>query len=384
MTFPRIPVLAVLLLFLAGAAEVAAQIRDPLLRRPVERPKVGELMIGIRYVSGIEVGFSNVGAYQPDYGELTLAPGETAQFENGFITLPESELPGLEGVTTNYRVDFVEQLADTNSNDLVDQYLFDRYSVDAAAGSSLDSDIGGAGGWEVQYLHKLLSRGKSLEMGVLGGFSFSSTDSESRSDLSVAGTWTQVALDVDEVIDLVPDAGGTEVDIGGSQITPGTGPAIDTSGGFTETDTPFTGTSTSLYDVQVAFYNFRVGPYLNWNLTEKILLQFGAGFAASYLSTEATSSTFLSLTPDSTTGGATAEEPFTTARYSSRGEETEFLFGGYVDANASYRFTESMRLYTGVQFQTSEDVEQSLDNGATADIELGSTVHISVGMGFSF
>ncbi|MCD6049311.1 MAG: hypothetical protein K0Q55_714, partial [Verrucomicrobia bacterium] len=61
----------------------------------------------------------------------------------------------------------------------------------------------------------------------------------------------------------------------------------------------------------------------------------------------------------------------------------DLLVGGYLSARVAFWLTDNMNLFTGVTYQNVGSFDQTA-NGRNARLNLGNTVALNVGLGFSF
>jgi len=60
------------------------------------------------------------------------------------------------------------------------------------------------------------------------------------------------------------------------------------------------------------------------------------------------------------------------------------LWGGYVGAEASYRFNEHWSATAGAQFQSLGTYDESFGGGRKVELDLSKAYYISVGLSYSF
>jgi hypothetical protein len=68
---------------------------------------------------------------------------------------------------------------------------------------------------------------------------------------------------------------------------------------------------------------------------------------------------------------------------SGRGQASEFLFGFYIGANASWRFSERWSLLAGAQYQYLGSYDHVF-GGRKVELDMGSAIFVTAGIGFSF
>lgn len=118
-------------------------------------------------------------------------------------------------------------------------------------------------------------------------------------------------------------------------------------------------------------YGFRLGPYLDFPLSEKLSLSFSAGLALGIVDSRFQYNEQVAisgLNPVSSSGS---------------GSQSKLLAGGYVGANVSYALSKSWSALAGVQYQNLGRYKQNLGS-KQAELDLSKSVFVNVGFGFSF
>ena len=124
--------------------------------------------------------------------------------------------------------------------------------------------------------------------------------------------------------------------------------------------------------IEASIYGFRVGPYLDVPLSEKFGLSFSGGLAIGILDS---TFDFEESVVSPSTGVAVAR--------SGSDSEDDVLFGAYVGANISYAITESINVFAGVQYQYLDSYSHRVSD-KKADVDLGKSIFLTVGFGYSF
>jgi hypothetical protein len=116
---------------------------------------------------------------------------------------------------------------------------------------------------------------------------------------------------------------------------------------------------------------FRLGPYLDFPLTEKLSLHLSAGLALGLLYDRASWQESLTVPGVGTATGA------------GNGSDFGVLWGGYVSLSASYQFDPHWGVEGGVQF---EDIGKYKHNfsGREVDLNLSRSLFVQVGLSYSF
>jgi hypothetical protein len=118
-------------------------------------------------------------------------------------------------------------------------------------------------------------------------------------------------------------------------------------------------------------YGIRLGPYIEWPLSDKWTVGLNGGFTL-----VAVDSDFRfreTVTPS-------GSSPILTT---GSGAETDLLPGGYIGGNVSYQVAPNVTLFSSAQFQHVGDFTQNV-NGKRAELDLGKSLFVTVGLNWSF
>ena len=111
-------------------------------------------------------------------------------------------------------------------------------------------------------------------------------------------------------------------------------------------------------------FGFRLGPYAEFPITERLNLQVSGGLAGALLNNDVAWS-------------------ITGTTLSGKGSDTDMLWGGYLAANLSWQFCEKWSAMAGVQYQNLGKYEHSF-GGRRVELDLHHSFFVTVGVGFSF
>ena len=121
-----------------------------------------------------------------------------------------------------------------------------------------------------------------------------------------------------------------------------------------------------------SLWGFRLGPYVESPLTEKLSLHLTGGLAVGLVDANASWKETLTLPGG---GGSTTT--------SGGGNDTSLLWGYYVGLDATYRFNDHWGADAGVQFQDLGTYSHDF-GGRTAQLDLSQSVFFEVGVSYSF
>ncbi len=118
-------------------------------------------------------------------------------------------------------------------------------------------------------------------------------------------------------------------------------------------------------------YGIRLGPFAEWNFAEQWSLSASVGLSLAPASIEYE----FSETTRRVAGGTSV----------TRGDssKTELLYGAYVSAMLRYDFSESWGVYVGAQFQSLNDLDQSVGT-RKARLDQQATVYVTAGVSWRF
>ncbi len=141
--------------------------------------------------------------------------------------------------------------------------------------------------------------------------------------------------------------------------------------GDTPTRTMGSAFTSSRQKLSGSVFAFRGGPFAEWYITPEF------SFAASVGLTLAPSQIDYDFTDTSTfaAGGSSV--------VTGHSSSTELLYGPYVSAMLRYDFNDNWGIYAGVQFQSLNDLKQSIGS-RTAELEQSATLYGTLGVSYRF
>ena len=129
--------------------------------------------------------------------------------------------------------------------------------------------------------------------------------------------------------------------------------------------------STGHRNFDANLWGLRVGPYLEYPVSQKFNISISGGFAGAFVDAKADWSESLSI--------AGVAGP----KVSGKGTDTDFLIGAYIAGNAGYAFDEHWSVVGSVQFQYLEDYSSKF-GGRTVSMDLAHGIFVTIGVGYSF
>jgi hypothetical protein len=118
-------------------------------------------------------------------------------------------------------------------------------------------------------------------------------------------------------------------------------------------------------------YGFRVGPYLELPLDDRWAVSLSGGLALLSVNSDFNFRETVTM----------ADRPAQTRR--GNGSNSDILPGGYIGGNFLYAVRENVNLFAGAQFQTAGTYSHK-ESGKEVEMDLGKSVFINLGVGFSF
>ncbi len=125
-------------------------------------------------------------------------------------------------------------------------------------------------------------------------------------------------------------------------------------------------------DFNANLWGFRLGPYIENPLSDKLSLHLSGGLAVGIVDANANWSETITLPGG---GGSTTT--------SGSGSDTQVMWGYYVGLDGTYRFNDHWGVDLGVQFQDLGTYDHNF-GGRTAELDLSQSVFINVGVSYSF
>jgi hypothetical protein len=320
---------------LAAAAPAIAQESEP-----VEVPNPN------RFSLGAQVGFN----FKANFTTSRTIPGAVSPgvdhiYDDGYVRVDSSDNTG--GLTWNWGYERgVQVVGDT----------IEFHSIQSSTKESADE---AQYGLDLTYQRLL---GRFFERGVWGfeaGFNY--TDLDLRADRAPGGA--SLMTDSFALNGVLPPNAPYHGTFNGP------GPLLGDTPTRTLSTDPVA--LTSDHRLSGPLFGFRFGPVAEWNFSRafSIALSAGIALAPAIIDYDFTESITLQ-------GGQT----FSTRGHSSK---TDLLYGNYVTALLRYSFNDHWSIYGGGQFQTLNDLEQTVGT-RTAKLDAGSTLHGVLGVSWRF
>jgi len=307
------------------------------------------------------VGF-NINARFKNLGSLTLLPGTRTtpdgtayNYNNGYVLTDVSGNAG--GQTWNWGYDSSSQISGNN-------ILMNRTTP--ATGSASPDGFGGADpglGWELNYNRQLGTYDK-WRFGVEAAINYMRVSFNDHSSFSANASQTT---------DVYPYTTGTTPPVAPYQGT-FNGP------GFLLGSTPISSTTTIVpggatvvgqREFGSDVWGARLGPYVEYPLTERLDISLSAGLAAALLNNSASWNETVYI------GGTAA------ATSSGSGNNTGFVWGGYVSADVSWQLSKRWSVEGGVQYQNLGVYDHDVGT-REVELDLSKSLFVLLSVGYKF
>lgn len=123
--------------------------------------------------------------------------------------------------------------------------------------------------------------------------------------------------------------------------------------------------------LEADIYGFRIGPYAQVPITDKISLWMSAGLAGAFVQTQFKFNEIVTI------------PGVGSVVHTGSGSHGDFLVGGYAGGTFSYAFSKAWSATAGAQYQVLTRYSQQV-GGKVAELDLQSSIFVTVGLGYSF
>jgi hypothetical protein len=305
-----------------------------------------------RAAFNLKGGFKDVGSFVANPGARTTPDGDPYNYDDGYVLTDVSGNAG--GQTWYWGYDSASQISG-------DTILMHRATVtgstSSGAGTSSDSSLG----FELVYDRKL-GRYEQFDYGVEVAMNYVG--------VSLPG-YNQGSANLTQTTDTYGFTPGT--------TPPGAPYQGDFNGpGFLINAVPFSSISTpgtativgnSKLDADV--WAWRLGPYVDYSVTERLQLSFSAGLAMAVFSVSGSwaETMVISGQPPISAAGA--------------GSDTALQWGVYLGLNASWQWRPQWGATIGLQYQYLDTYEEAI-GGRAVELDLGKSIAVTFGVSYSF
>lgn len=329
-----------------------------------------QIFFGTKVLVGVDLKFSNL-------GEMPYIQGDEAtytyEFNDGYINVPHPN-----GDFTS-EFGFFFQNATEGADGNVDSFTLSRYRS-ASIGESHDADLDFSTGWELGSRYDMWKLNNRLTVGftVAGGFTplretYSTTVKGElyKQTVTIPISGPGIAYQDSGLYNGGP-YGGTYILLDDLNFDPDSEARVTqvlSGGDVIQVDSQVEG----FYQLNGGMATFRTGTYLDIYLTERLLLHFGIGLSASYLSYD--------FTVDQSLITSTLSSTY---RIASNINDGQWLVGAYAELNMIYRFNQKTSIYVGAQTHFISDFDDRELDDTVMELNMGSPTQLQAGFEFDF
>lgn len=330
-------------LTLLGGEKMVIEMEN-VTRRPDRN--LNRFSIGPQFSFNFKADFQNSGLYFNPVDPGPAIGGANHIYDDGYVLVDGSGNFG--GLTGYWGYDNPSQVVGPGM----------EFHAIQAGGPSSSEDDDPQYGFEIVY-QRVLGDLPTESPGIWGfqaGFSYTDLDLQGRNRGS-----TPVTTDTYPLNGVLPPLAGYRGTFAGPGALLG--------------DTPVRtiGSATLINDQRMSgdLFAFRLGPFVEWELTPKMSVSASAGLTVAPTKLDYDFSETATLA-----SGAS----FSNSGHSS---DSEILYGAYLEARLRYDYSENWGIYVGAQFQSLESMQQSV-GGRSAKFDPGATFALSTGITWRF
>lgn len=347
-------------------------------------PSGNQMHFGLRVIGGPKVSFGHLGIVPSNVFTGDTQTLSNRSYNDGYVSLDARvDHNGNsidDGFTNTWKYNDSTQV--TPGGDIA----FHAYSADSI-GAGTHTKSGAGAGWELRMSRNLGRIAHKIDFSIVAGFTFSDMNAKTTGDIPAQLITTTDVYSLNG--QPVPAAPYTAPSTTTVNVYDANGNPLLTSGGAIVTTTvdnttllsglPISRTTTTgstnvhgRWQIKGAYYTLRVGPMLQFPITERLKISLSAGAGMAFVGSDYLADEEIIL-PDTTTTIETQEASVRSA----------WMPVFYADLDAEYWLTERTGFYLGAAAQKSGSYDQTLD-GRTAKIDLGSTYGVSSGFTLKF
>ena len=325
------------------------------------KPLRHRVRLNYRPTFNVSANFQNTGVS----GGMVPPPGAgvvARDYDDGFVR------PETTGLAAGSPDGFTSYWSYQNASQVVGNNLL----MSKAVGSGAIAGAGSIGsdpmhGMELAYSWMVGPAGP-FEWGLEGSFGFSGLDI--RDDRTLTGN-VNVTTDTFDISNLAP--GGGPPPPPGTPTTgrSGTSALIGVAPASRSTSSFIGATSSGFREVTGNIYDFRVGPFMEYEVVENLRLGLGGGFSFGFVN-----SNFAFQETVNLPGGSPLNN-------NGSGSDVKPLYGGYVSATVDYSFADSWSVFAGAQYRRMGKYDQSV-GGSSVEVDFRNAIQATFGVGYSF
>lgn len=309
---------------------------------------------------GISARFDQLGAFPSVTGNT---PG---QYEDGWVQPDVLNIPA--GTSSDWGYYNAGQLA----GNLVSMNR--SYSAQDAVSDRRDADVGV--GFDLGMTRALGKLSENCTWGISATLGYTRAGLKDNGDV-VSGAYRQTDT-FDKGLLVIPNPKTTGTPNSGTMRIP-TAPTSSTT-----TYLPNSTFVSGSRNLDIDLVGMRLGPYLEYRLTEKLLASLSGGLALAYVGMEYRFDE-TSVIPSMNPVLDTVHVPglSNTTRTSGSDTDNSFRAGAFVQGTLTYEFTKKISGFVGAEYQYLGTANRVLNNRGV-NLDLGKVVFLKLGAGYSF
>lgn len=363
----------------ASAAESAAPAAKVKMEKPVDAgASRNRFDLRARFQFNVKASFGGIGGFTAQNAAGT--PVGTRMYDDGFVLDdPDGNTPSAGGpLTDNWQYQNGSQVREAGASVFLDMNI----SSAIPSLATPESEDGVQPGFEMVYSREL-GRGERTAWGLQGAVGYT------RSSISDNRGLSGAALVFTDSFDVTAVSVGSPPTI--PSVAPGAAPPPAGSTGTLIPVTPAPGSGTTTIvaggsvtsgarELETDIVGFRVGPYLEYSLSESVSLSLGAGGVGAVINSQ-----FAYNESTTIPGMGPALQPGVSATQASSGSvsDTEFKGGAYAEISLNARLNERWDASLGAQYQYTGRFGQRVDTH-TASLNLEHSIGVFGGIRFKF
>lgn len=300
-------------------------------------------------------------------------PGVDGRYQGRFVDANGNEV--FAGDFLSYNDARTRNWAASNQSQVVGDTVAMHLYSSQSTGATAASDATASGGFEVAVNRRIRRFGRRVELGVSGLFALNDIDAGARetitADLIATTDFYRLYGAAPSKFPYTGPSFEDWTSPNGQKLTNGreTTTAIDQIAFDRQLITIADGaTIDGAWKINGAYYVVRAGPIVRVFITDRLAFSFEAGLAAAFVGTNYEVLESMEI-PGLAAPIVTTEEE----------ETTEVLTGFYGAGALEYWMTDRTNAYAGAAYESLDSYQQSV-NGRTAEIDVGSTITVRLGL----
>jgi len=327
----------------------------------VEKPRFpspNRISLSARFGLNISGSFGNSGVAIPP-SAFTTPNSDTYNYDDGYV-LPDVSGSG-DGYTWYWGYNDSNSQLDTGANQIL---LHQSAGTTLASSSGLDDGI--SPGFELAYTHELGTT-EDFRYGFEAALNYINVGMSGSGSYALRAPRDTFAFNY--TAGTMPPSASPGNEYQGTYDGPGF--VIDANGTLVDSSVGTVGTVTGRRNYDGNLWGGRLGPYIEQNIGEDVLMSFSGGLALGVLNSSASwNETFMF------DNGSSIVD-------SGSGDDSSLLWGGYVAANLYWRLSERWAAVGSVQFQSLGTYDESFGT-RRVELDLSKSFFLNVGVSYNF